>query len=82
MLPVYDPLRSLLHCAAERAVEKVYVDGRLIVDRGKPTLIDYDGALREMQALQNWACARAGALDPRGRDIAELAPKSLPVIEP
>ena len=82
MLPVYDPLRSLLHCAAERAVEKVYVDGRLIVDQGKPTLIDYDGALREMQALQNWACARAGALDPRGRDIAELAPKSLPVIEP
>lgn len=79
MRPVYDPLRSLLHCAAERAVERVYVDGRLTVDRGKPTLIDYDGAVREMQALQDRACARAGSLDPRQRDIATLAPKSLPV---
>ncbi|MGO4839936.1 amidohydrolase family protein, partial [Rhizobiaceae sp. 2RAB30] len=79
MRPVYDPLRSLLHCAAERAVQRVYVDGRLTVDQGKPTLIDYDGALREMQAMQDWACARAGGLDPQRRDIATLAPKSLPV---
>lgn len=80
MRPVYDPLRSLLHCAADRAVEQVYVDGRLTVDRGKPTLIDYDGALREMQAMQDWACARAGSLDSRRRDIATLAPRSLPVV--
>lgn len=79
MRPVYDPLRSLLHCAAERAVERVYVDGRLTVDRGKPTQLDYDGAVREIQSLQDWACARAGTHDPRGRDIAKLAPKSLPV---
>lgn len=79
MRPVYDPLRSLLHCAAERAVEQVYIDGRLTVDRGKPTQLDYDGAVREMQALQDWACARAGLLDSRRRGIGELAPKSLPV---
>ncbi|PWK74012.1 amidohydrolase family protein [Aminobacter sp. AP02] len=81
MRPVYDPLRSLLHCAAERAVERVYVDGRLTVNQGKPTQLDYDGAVREMQALQDWACSRAGTYDPRGRNIDELAPKSLPVLE-
>lgn len=81
MRPVYDPLRSLLHCAAERAVERVYIDGRLTVDRGRPTGLDYDGALREMQALQDWACSRAGLYDPRGRGIGELAPKSLPVVQ-
>ncbi|MGE0279983.1 MAG: amidohydrolase family protein [Rhizobiaceae bacterium] len=80
MRPIYDPLRSLLHCAAERAVERVYVDGRLTVDRGKPTGLDYDGAVREMQALQDWACARAGIHDLRGRGIGELAPKSLAVV--
>jgi 5-methylthioadenosine/S-adenosylhomocysteine deaminase len=80
MRPVYDPLRGLLHCAAERAVERVYVDGQLTVDRGKPTQLDYDGAIREMQSLQDWACARAGTYDPRGRSIGELAPKSLPVL--
>ncbi|PLP57986.1 cytosine deaminase [Mesorhizobium loti] len=81
MRPVYDPLRSLLHCAAERAVERVYIDGRLTVHGGRPTGIDYDGAVREMQALQDWACSRAGLFDPRGRDIAELAPKSLPEVQ-
>lgn len=80
MRPVYDPLRSLLHCAAERAVERVYVDGQLTVESGKPMLLDYDAAVREVQALQEWACARADRLDPRGRGIAELAPKSLPVV--
>ncbi|MCA0278050.1 MAG: amidohydrolase family protein, partial [Proteobacteria bacterium] len=80
MRPVYDPLRSLLHCAAERAVERVYVDGQLTVDKGKPTQLDYDGAVREIQALQDWACARAGMNDPRSRSIGELAPKSLPVV--
>jgi cytosine/adenosine deaminase-related metal-dependent hydrolase len=80
MRPVYDPLRSLLHCAAERAVERVYVDGQLTVDGGKPTQLDYDGAVREIQALQDWACSRAGSYDPRGRSIGELAPKSLPVV--
>ena len=28
MQPVHDPLRNLLHCAAERAVRDVYVDGQ------------------------------------------------------
>jgi len=80
MRPVYDPLRNLLHCAAERAIERVYVDGHMVVDCGKPTGIDYDGAVREMQSLQDWACARAGLHDPRGRRIGELAPKTLPVL--
>lgn len=80
MRPVYDPLRSLLHCAAERAVERVYVDGQLTVDQGKPTQLDYVGAVKEMQALQDWACSRAGIHDPRRRSIRELAPKSLPVV--
>jgi len=32
--PVYDPLRNLLHCAAERAVKAIYVNGRCIASDG------------------------------------------------
>src|SRR6478735_7888852 len=31
MQPIHDPLRNLIHCAAERAVRDVYVDGRAVV---------------------------------------------------
>ena len=31
MQPVHDPLRNLIHCAAERAVRDVYVDGEAVV---------------------------------------------------
>ena len=79
MRPVYDPLRSLLHCAAERAVERVFVDGRCVVENGKPSFIDYDGAIHELQQLQDFACAKAGGLDSKGRDISAMAPLSLPL---
>ena len=80
MQPVYDPLRNLLHCAAERAVSAVYVDGTCVVEGGRPTLVDYDGALKELQAVQDFAVRRLQANDPRGRTAGELAPLSLPVL--
>lgn len=80
MQPVYDPLRNLLHCAAERAVAAVYVDGACVMENDRPALIDYDGALLELQAVQDFAVRRLQANDPRGRAASELAPLSLPVL--
>jgi 5-methylthioadenosine/S-adenosylhomocysteine deaminase len=80
MQPVYDPLRNLLHCAAERAVAAVYVDGTCVMENDRPTLVDYDGALQELQAVQDFAVRRLQANDPRGRSASELAPLSLPVL--
>ncbi len=80
MQPVYDPLRNLLHCAAERAVAAVYVDGACVMENDRPTLVDYDGALEELQAVQDFAVRRLQANDPRGRAASELAPLSLPVL--
>jgi cytosine/adenosine deaminase-related metal-dependent hydrolase len=78
MQPVYDPLRSLLHCAAERAVESVHVDGRCIARDGKPRNLDYDGAVKVLRDAQKYATGRIVANDPRGRGLSELAPLSLP----
>lgn len=80
MQPVHDPLRNLLHCAAERAVSAVYVDGACIMENDRPTRVDYDGALAELQAVQDFAVRRLQANDPRGRAVSELAPLSLPVL--
>ncbi|MFK0274712.1 amidohydrolase family protein [Ensifer sp. NPDC090286] len=78
MQPVYDPLRNLLHCAAERAIERVHVDGACVVSEGRPTSIDYDGALAKLQEAQDYACRKAAENDAKGRPIGTLAPLSLP----
>lgn len=78
MQPCYDPLRNLLHCAAERAVAAVYVDGHCVSRNGKPTGLDYDGALAELQAIQDYAVRNLPSADPRGRSAAALARPSLP----
>lgn len=80
MQPLHDPLRNLLHCAAERAVAAAYVDGACVMREDRPTLVDYDGALAELQAVQDFAVRRLPANDPRGRPATTLAPLSLPVL--
>lgn len=78
MQPVHDPLRNLIHCAAERAVRDVYVDGTPVVRSGRISNLDYDGAVRELQDAQKRAIRQAEKADPQLRSIAELAPYSLP----
>ena len=80
MQPVYDPLRSLLHCAAERAVEAVYVDGSAVMREGKPVHLDYDGALAELQEAQDFAIRHLQANDPAKRSSDSLARRSLPAL--
>ncbi len=79
MQPVHDPLRNLLHCAAERAVRDVYVDGQAVVRDRRVVNLDYDGAVRELQDAQRRACREAERNDPQSRPIAALAPYSLPL---
>jgi 5-methylthioadenosine/S-adenosylhomocysteine deaminase len=79
MQPVHDPLRNLLHCAAERAVRDVYVDGRPVVANGRVLHLDYEGAVRELQAAQDRARRITEKNDPRGRALDGMAPLSLPM---
>lgn len=80
MQPIHDPLRNLLHCAAERAVRDVYVDGSPVVRDGRVVNLDYEGAVRELQNAQERATRRAEKADPLARSLAELAPYSLPLV--
>ena len=48
MRPGFDPLRSLVFVAADRAVRDVYVEGRLIYAQGAPSGFDASAASQEL----------------------------------
>lgn len=69
-----EPLRSLLYVAAERAVERVYVDGRLVVQDGRVTTIDYEQACEALEAAPQRSLAKTATLDWAGRSAEQLSP--------
>jgi cytosine/adenosine deaminase-related metal-dependent hydrolase len=79
MQPVHDPLRNLIHCAAERAVRDVFVDGAAVLRDRKVLTLDVEGAVRQLQDAQRRACRAAEQGDPQRRPLAKLAPLSLPL---
>ena len=77
MQPVHDPLRNLIHCAAERAVRDVFIDGQQVVRDHRVLTLDVDGAVRQLQDAQKRACRVAEQSDPQRRPLAKLAPVPL-----
>jgi 5-methylthioadenosine/S-adenosylhomocysteine deaminase len=61
LVPRVNPLGNLVHTAQGRDVETVVVDGRIVVENGRPTLVDPDEILRAASAAADalWARARA-----------------------
>ncbi len=77
MMPVRDPLRSLIFSAADRAVRDVYVDGRQVLKAGRALGLDPAAALDRLQAAQRRMEAAVPARDPRGRASEQVAPLAL-----
>lgn len=80
MMPLREPLRSLIYVAADRAVRDVYVDGRQVVANGKVLTMDYPAASALLQAAQKRSLARTPELDWAGRSAEEMAPMVLPTL--
>lgn len=74
MRPLYDPIRSLIYAAAERAVRDVLVDGAWVVRGGKLTTLDYPDAVARLEAAQRRAIERIPRRDWAHRTAAELMP--------
>jgi 5-methylthioadenosine/S-adenosylhomocysteine deaminase len=79
MLPLYDPLRSLVYAAGERAIRDVFVDGELVVKHGECLTIDRQAASQALQEAQDRAAALTAERDWAGRSVQELAPLSFPM---
>ena len=78
MMPLREPLRSLIYVAADRAVRDVFVDGRTVDADGRVLSMDYAAASRVLQAAQKRSLARTPELDWAGRDADTMSPMVLP----
>ena len=77
MMPARDPLRSLVHHAAERAVKRVIVGGETVWRDGRPTRLDVGAAAGILMESQARALRDAKSRDYLGRDGDQITPLSL-----
>ena len=81
MMPVRDPLRSLVFTAADRAISEVFVDGRQVVADGEAVTIDAAGAARRAEIAQADLIDRVPDTDLRGRRAEEISPFVFPLAD-
>ncbi|MEM7747332.1 MAG: amidohydrolase family protein [Pseudomonadota bacterium] len=79
MMPLREPIRSLVYVAAERPVKDVYVDGQVVVRDGTPLNIDYAAASAALEDAQKRAIKGTAKFDWANRSADELAPMVFPV---
>ena len=81
MMPLREPIRSLIYVAADRAVRDVYVDGAKVVADGRVLNIDLQAASEALEEAQKRSLERVSTLDWDGRGVEQLAPMVLPTLD-
>lgn len=79
MQPRRDPVRSMVYAAAERAVDRVYVDGKLVVRDGTVLTMDYPAAALRLHEGQKRTEAAAPGNDWIKRPVTDYSPLTFPV---
>jgi cytosine/adenosine deaminase-related metal-dependent hydrolase len=74
MQPLYDPVRSMIYAAGERAVRHVFVGGQQVVRDGKALAFDYADATARLEMAQHRAIEKVPRFDWAGRSAAEIMP--------
>ena len=80
MMPVREPMRSLLVVALERAVRDVWVDGTRVVRDGALTTIDLQLESERLERAQKGMLEAVPKHDWAGRSADELAPMMLATV--
>ncbi len=78
MMPIRDPLRSLVYTAADRAVCDVFVDGAHVLVDGTLATIDIEVVTAELQRVRDRAERDAPTHHFSGMTAIDVAPLSLP----
>jgi cytosine/adenosine deaminase-related metal-dependent hydrolase len=79
MQPDYEPIRSLVYSANDRAIKDVYVDGRQVVRDGTVLHFDIGEDIEMLRKAQTEAVAAAPQRDWAGRGLDKLSPRLFPV---
>jgi len=80
MMPLREPLRSLIFVAGDRAVRDVFVDGAQVVSDGRVLTIDQQAASEALEEAQKRSLENVPSHDWAGRSADQLAPMALPEI--
>jgi cytosine/adenosine deaminase-related metal-dependent hydrolase len=78
MLPLYDPIRSLVYSASDRAVKDVYVGGRHVVADGEVTTLAHRAAAEAVSETLARVVADMPNRDRKRRSAEEVAPLTFP----
>ncbi|HTK91819.1 MAG TPA: amidohydrolase family protein [Verrucomicrobiae bacterium] len=78
MTPLRDPVKNIVYSATDEDVDRVYVDGRLVVDGGRVLAADERAILRALQAGGERMWPRMATSDWAGRGADALSPPTYP----
>ncbi|WP_411906972.1 amidohydrolase family protein [Rhizobium mayense] len=79
MQPDYEPLRSLVYSANDRAIRDVYVDGVKLVADGQLAAFEIDKDIEMLRRAQREVIANAPTRDWAGRSIEAMSPRVFPI---
>jgi cytosine/adenosine deaminase-related metal-dependent hydrolase len=79
--PYRDPIKAFVNCATTDDVERVWVDGRLVVDGGRVVGVDEAALLREAQIESESLWAQVAEWHWEKKTADEMAPPSLPTLD-
>jgi len=78
MTPLRDPVKNIVYNATAEDIDRVWVDGRLVVDGGRVRGADERAILAALQAGGERMWPRMGGFDWAGRDADALSPQTYP----
>ena len=78
MTPLRDPIKNIVYNATAEDIERVWVGGRLVVDRGRVLAVDEGAVLAALQAAGERMWPRMRQHDWAGRGVDELSPPTYP----
>ena len=81
MTPLRDPVKNIVYNASDEDVDRVYVNGRLVVDGGRVLAADEAAILKALQAGGERMWPQMAKYDWAGRDADELSPQTYPTWE-
>lgn len=76
MLPLYDPIRSLIFSACDRAVKDVYIGGEQVVSDGTVLTIDHQRVAKAVSDIQDAVVLDIPNRDRKHRSAEQVAPKT------
>jgi 5-methylthioadenosine/S-adenosylhomocysteine deaminase len=74
MTPLRDPVKNIVYNASDEDVDRVYVNGRLVVEGGRVLAADEAALLRALQEGGERMWPRMGKHDWAGREADQLSP--------